>query len=68
MLTPPSAVQVLKFAQDLGLEELDVKECGCLGRYKYAAGIAEFPFCVTESTHPPAVLPCIAALTAECGS
>lgn len=23
--------QVLKFAQDLGLEELDVKECGCLG-------------------------------------
>lgn len=23
--------QVLKFAQDLGLEELDIQECGCLG-------------------------------------
>jgi hypothetical protein len=30
-LKPATWLQVLKFAQDLAYEELDVKACGCLG-------------------------------------
>jgi hypothetical protein len=29
---PATWIQILKFAQDLAYEELDVKACGCLGK------------------------------------